>query len=101
MAEYQISGEKNQLGKSPVASPSANPGSGQFQTTGERVNLGRNPVQSPSANPGSGEYQCSGEKVAMNRNPVKGLGSAGTLPMSPRALTQSKVSTGGGKTKKY
>lgn len=89
----QIQGEKVELGKKPVSSPSANPSSGEFQTgSGEKVQMSRTPVQSPSANPKSGEFQTAcGESVQMSRTPQKGWGSAGNLPMSERSIQQSKT----------
>lgn len=88
----QLQGEKVELGKKPVSSPSANPRSGEFQTGGsETVQMSRTPVQSPSANPKSGEFQLQGEKVELNRTPQKGWGSAGNLPMSERSIQQSKT----------
>lgn len=88
--EKQITGDQKAMGQRPVESPSANPKGGQMQITGDQVKLGRNPVASPSANPAGGEKQLVGDQAPLNRNVVKGWGSAAKLPMSPRAIAQSK-----------
>ena len=90
MAEYQISGDKKEVSKTPVASPSANPKGGEYQITGDTVTVGRTPIPSPSANPKSGEFQKVGDSVGLNKTPVKGWGSAANLPMSQRSIDQSK-----------
>lgn len=91
MASYEIVGDQKTLGKSPVASPSANPSDGQKQIIGEEASLSRTPVASPSANPSGGEKQIVGEQCPLNRTPVKGWGSAANLPMSQRSIDQSKT----------
>lgn len=91
MGEFQTTGDKQPLNKTPIASPSADPRSGTFETTGDRQAMSQTPVQSPSANPKGGTYETSGEKVPLNRTPVKGIGSAGNLPMSERSIDQSKT----------
>jgi hypothetical protein len=91
MADKQLTGDQQKLGRSPVASPSANPKGGTMQTTGDRAPLSMAPVASPSANPSGGTIQAVGDKTPLNRTPVKGWGSAANLPMSQRAIAQSKT----------
>lgn len=89
--QYEIVGEQQKMGTSPVESPSANPSSGEFQKVGEEAQLSKTATTSPSANPSNGEFQTVGETVTLGRTPIKGWGSAASLPMSKRAIEQSKT----------
>lgn len=88
---YETVGDKQQMSTSPVGSPSADPKGGQYQNVGDAVVLNRTAITSPSANPSGGEYQMVGEKTDLNKTPIKGWGSAASLPMSKRAIDQSKT----------
>lgn len=99
---YQITGDEQRLGKTPISSPSSNPRSGRFQIIGDKSKLGMSPVASPSANPRSGKFDLVGTAVHMPASAVKGLMGKNHVTLSSRAYAQSQnaAERGGRKKKK-
>ena len=92
--EYQIVGDRSDLGQKPLGTPAAVKTAGQYQLTGDGISeMKMMPpgIPSPSAIKGSGEYQFSGERTPNPSSPVKEIGNSSTLPFSDRAVAQSNV----------
>lgn len=90
MADYQVIGDKQELGTKAEPSPSSTaPTGANYQITGDRVELGKTAVASaPQAKP-TGTYQLMGDRVEMSRAPVKTVGNSSALPFSEAAKRAS------------
>ena len=92
MPQADTTGDSTTLGKSPSSQvPSGRGGLGKADAIGENINLSRTPT--PFAFPlgTDGRVESVAEKVALGTTPIHGLGSAANIPMSERALDQSKT----------
>jgi len=92
MPEVQITGDSKNLPKAPQSEvPSGRVQGGQVQmSTAENIKLSRTPVSSAPKLGIDSRVQTVAEKVVLGTVPVKGLGSASAIPMSERAVKQSK-----------
>jgi|SRR5579872_1713436 len=98
---YQIVGDEQALGKSPVGSPSSNPRSGKFQMVGDAIRMSQSPVHSPSSNPRSGKFDLVGDCASLNHAAVKGLTGKSSITLSHAAMAQSSnAAERGGKRKR-
>lgn len=92
MAKIEIVGTEQALSHTPISSPSTPAHKGEIRMVGESVKLNFQPIPSPSTPPSSAKVNQIGTSVPLDRTPQKGWGSAADLPMSERAVAQSKVS---------
>ena len=92
MPEVQKTGDEKSLGmKSSSQVPSGRGGLGKAGAIGESINLSHTPT--PFAFPlgTDGRVESVAETVTLGTTPIHGLGSAATIPMSERAVDQSKT----------
>ena len=100
MPEVQTTGDTKALPKNPQSEvPSGRVSGGQTQIIGDQIKLSRTPVSSaPKLGLDSAMLSMSApsrvdstsETVTLGTTPIKGLGSAANIPMSERAVKQSK-----------
>lgn len=91
MPEVQKVGDSQALSNTPQPQPpSGKVQGGQVQVIGERINLTTNPVSNAPALGKDNRVQTIGGSVNLGTTPIKGLGSAAQIPMSKRAVEQSK-----------
>lgn len=92
MADYQVIGDKSNLGKTPQGSPSANskPAITQ-QIIGTAVPLNRTIHPSPSSLQSKGEYCVIGTQVQLSTTPNKTVGNSSSLKVSEMAQAASQV----------
>jgi hypothetical protein len=89
MAEYEIMGTKQPLGKRAIGTPNTNASGGTYEIMGSEVSMSRKAIHSPSANPREGKYDIMGAQIPLSRAAVKGWGNAASLVMSDTCLAQS------------
>ncbi len=92
MPEVQKTGSSSaNLSMSPQPQPpSGKVAGGEVQAVGSSIPLSTNPVSSAPKLAADGRVQAIGSSVELGSEPIKGLGSAAQIPMSQRAVEQSK-----------
>jgi hypothetical protein len=91
MPEVQTTGDTKNLPKNPQSEvPSGRVSGGQTQIIGDHIKLSRTPVSSAPKLGLDSRVQTVAESVTLGTTPIKGLGSSASIPMSERAVKQSK-----------
>jgi len=91
MPEVQTTGDTKALPKNPQSEvPSGRVSGGQTQIIGDQIKLSRTPVSSAPKLGLDSRVDSTSETVTLGTTPIKGLGSAANIPMSERAVKQSK-----------
>lgn len=91
MADYQVIGDKSNLGTKPEPSPSQGVKPVDLQRVGTHVELSKTAMPSPTAIASKGDYQVIGTQVKLNHTPDKMVGNNSMLTVSERSRAASEV----------
>jgi len=99
MAQYEMIGDKEDLSKKGIDSPTDHARDGAMQLVGDQESMARRAIPSPTDHASMGTIQRVGEEVSLNRKPVFGWGSTPQAGLQMAPVEVEHRTTGKGKKK--